>query len=119
MSDVKERFEIKHDPRCEPEYIIVDHEKDVPLGICGCATKADADYVLEALGSHDTLKARIAELEAGVCISRADASYIEQLSIKDFKVLADRNPSAMMRMEAIQDELRKALDKHTTEAEQR
>ncbi len=46
------RFTIKHEPNCHPEYLILDSQKEDGLGICGCGIKADAEFVLAALSSQ-------------------------------------------------------------------
>jgi hypothetical protein len=58
------RFSIEHYTNCEPDYLILDSNKDEGLGICGCATKGDARFVLEALNNYSVALKRIAELEA-------------------------------------------------------
>jgi hypothetical protein len=58
------RFSIEHSTKCEPEYLILDSNKDEGLGICGCATKGDAQFVLEALNNYSVAQRRLAELEA-------------------------------------------------------
>lgn len=45
------RFYIDHEPKSDPEYLISDREKDNDMGICGCATKIDAEFVLERLNA--------------------------------------------------------------------
>lgn len=47
----EDRFYVQHEPKAEPEFLIIDREKDAGLGICGCATNIDADFVLTALNT--------------------------------------------------------------------